>query len=355
MIALEGTDRIRLAGRFDPEDVADARRDLAAALGDRESDAVTWDLGDVERLDTATAVLLWQRWGQRRPARLQLPGHAETIFDRLAELGPEELHHAGRRDRGGTGPGWLETAPGVLQVLGRFVLDLLLVARRPALMPWRELSAAAYRTSVTALPIVCVVGVLIGIVLSYLSSLQLRQYGAESFLPLILGIGVVRELGPMLAAIVIAGRSGSAITAGLGAMRLTQELDALSALGISHSLRLVLPRTLALAITLPLLVVCTNIAALLGGMVSGWVELDLAPATFIAGLANDVPLGHLLIGLFKAVIFGLSIGLIACHAGLSAQANTQSLAQETTRSVVLAISSIILLDAIFAILFRSLP
>ncbi len=352
----EPSGTIFLSGRFRPTSVADATVALNAAMGDADARSLRWDLSEVLLLDTSMALTLWNAWERRRPDQLVLQPQHEAIFARLSAMADDAIDRVPeRQDDQGERDGIGGTVLGIIQVFGRFVLDLLRVARNPRLVPWHDLSAASYRASVTALPIVAIVGVLIGIVLSYLSSLQLRQYGAEAFLPLILGIGVVRELGPMLAAIVIAGRSGSSITAGLAAMRLTQELDALSALGISHSLRLVLPRTLALAVTVPLLVVCTNIAALFGGMVSGWIELDLSPWAFLSGLMRDVPLGHVLIGLFKAFVFGITIGLIACYCGLAAKANTQSLAEQTTRSVVLSISSIILLDAVFAVLFKSLP
>ena len=137
-------------------------------------------------------------------------------------------------------------------------------------------------------------------------------------------------------------------------MRLTQELDALSALGIPHSRRLIFPRVAALALMTPLLTVCTNTAALAGGLLSGWVELDLSTTAFLTGLLNDVPLSDLWIGLFKATVFGATVGIIACYFGMTAKANTESLATNTTRSVVLSISMIVLLDAMFAVLFKDI-
>lgn len=355
----EHGDGYRLSGLLDIDEIDQLSRQLSAIENQHEDPtALNWDLGAVEGMDTASALVLWESWGRRLPAQLQLEDRHRATFDRLAELDEADLDYRSkphRATRGRTGPRALAVARGVLTVFGRLALDLLHVLRHPAEMPWKELSAACYRTGAAALPIVSIVGLLIGVVLSYLSSLQLREYGAESFLPLILGIGVVRELGPLLAAVVIAGRSGSAITAGIAAMRLTQELDALSALGVSHSLRLVLPRTLALAITLPLLVVCTDIAALLGGMLAGWIELDIGPLAFIQGLSKEVSIVHFHIGLLKAFVFGLAIGMIACFFGLEAGANTQSLSNATTRSVVLSISSIIVLDAIFAIIFKGVP
>ncbi|EQD61715.1 ABC transporter permease protein, partial [mine drainage metagenome] len=154
---------------------------------------------------------------------------------------------------------------------------------------------------------------LIGLVVSYLSSIELRAYGAQSFIVDIVGLGVVRELGPMLAAILVAGRSGSSMTAQLGVMRLTQELDALTAMGISPTVRLVLPKVLALLITMPLLVVWTDALALAGGMVAAKAQLGLGFLYFLGALPGAVPLVNLWIGLGKGAVFGVLVGLTAGH------------------------------------------
>ncbi len=317
-----------------------------------------WDLTSAREFDSAAALALWEHWDKRLPDDVVLTDKQRMLFDRISDTPDADLHeYPNRRElrrKMSTKVNTIGIAAGLLTAFGQFLLDATHAIGHPRSLPFKDISAACYRSGVTALPITMIVGFLIGIVLSYLSSLSLRDFGAESFLPMVMGVGVIRELGPLLTAIVLAGRSGSAITAGLGAMRLTQELDALSALGVSHSKRLVLPRVMALAIMTPLLVICTNIAALFGGMMSGWAELDLSPAAFMLGLQNDVPLSDLWIGLFKSVIFGSAIAVIACYFGLSARADTQSLAMNTTRSVVLSISVIILIDAFFAILFRDI-
>ncbi len=317
-----------------------------------------FDLTKAQQLDSAAAMVLWEYWGSSLPPQTRLTEKQRTLFDYIRETPAADLHafpttrelRAKRASRSSL----FGTAIGLLTTFGRLLLDLGLLLGHPRLWPLREISAACYRSGVTAVPISVIVGFLIGIVLSYLSSLTLRDFGAESFLPLVMGVGILRELGPLLTAIVLAGRSGSSITASLGAMRLTQELDALSVLGISHSRRLVVPRAIALALMTPLLVVCTNIAALAGGMLSGWAELDLSSAAYMAGLRNDVAMVHLTIGLFKSMIFGLTIAVIACYFGLSSRPNSQSLATHTTRSVVLSISAIIVLDAFFAVVFKDL-
>ena len=163
--------------------------------------------------------------------------------------------------------------------------------------------------------ITALVGFLVGVSLSYLSSLQLQQLGAEIYIIDLLGLSIIRELGPMLAAILIAGRSGSAITAEIGIMRVTQELDALSALGISHSLRLVLPKVVALSLAVPLLIVWTDTMALIGGMVSAQLTLDIGYQQFLDNIPKAVPIANFYIGLAKGAVFGVMIGMIACHFG----------------------------------------
>ena len=208
-----------------------------------------------------------------------------------------------------------------------------------------------YRAGALALPITALVGFLVGVTLSYLTSRQLKAYGADVFIVNILGIGVWRELGPMLAAILIAGRSGSAMTAQLGVMRVTQELDALSVMGISHTARLVLPKVLALALAMPLVTVWTCLVMLAGGMLAARAELGIDPLQFLRALPGSVPASNLALGLGKSVGFGALIAFVACHFGLRVKPDTESLAAGTTASVVSSITAVIMLDALVAVLF----
>ncbi len=217
--------------------------------------------------------------------------------------------------------------------------------------PEEQASITIYDACVRALGITALVGFLIGIVLSYLSALQLKTFGAEIYIIDILGLSIIRELGPLLAAILVAGRSGSSMTAQIGIMRVTEELDALSAMGISHSLRLILPKVTALTIVLPLLSAWTSASALIGGMFSAQTTLDISYQQFLVRLPDAVPLLNVFIGLGKSAVFGLMIALIACHFGFRIKPNTESLGSETTNSVVASITVVIMIDAMFAILF----
>jgi phospholipid/cholesterol/gamma-HCH transport system permease protein len=190
------------------------------------------------------------------------------------------------------------------------------------------------------------------VVLAYLMAQQLRQFGADIFIVNILGISLIRELGPALAAILIAGRSGSAITAQIGVMRVTEEIDAMRVMGIARGFRLVLPRVLAMALAMPLLTVWTTLAALLGGIVASDLVMGVTPSFFLSALPDAVPASNLALALGKSVVFGVFIALIGCHYGLRVKPNTESLGQGTTASVVTSITVVILVDALFAVIFK---
>ena len=341
---------LALRGRYE-----EFRQRVAAAAA--ESGAPLWDLRPLRRLDTAGALTLWQGWGQKPPARLLwLPEHV-TLFAQF--LQPAALPK--RRPR--LGPG-LERASlsllafarhgvDIVALTGRLLLDVVRVLRHPALIGWREISANVYRTGAQALPITALVGFLVGLTLSYLISRQLKTYGADIFVINILGLAVLRELGPLLAAIIVAGRSGSAMTAQIGVMRVTQELDALSVMGISHTVRLVLPKVVALAISLPLVALWTSALMLLGGMAAAGAQLKLDPMQFLHLLPSVVEPVNLWLGWIKSILFGGLIALLACHFGLRVKPNTESLGQSVTQSVVTAITLVIVVDAIFAVLFST--
>ena len=318
-----------------------------------------WDLRQAAQLDHVGAQLLWDHWGQRWPDRIELLPTQRAILERVAQF----TYLPQRAPRGGWYAQYLEIGAklwgaaghirGFITLIGQLTLDLRELLRAPHQAPWRDFTGHLYRIGATALPITALVGGLIGVVLAYLTSQQLRQFGADAYIVDILGIALVRELGPMLAAILIAGRSGSAITAQIGVMRVTDELDAMRVMGISHTYRLVMPRAMALSIAMPLISGWTTIAGLIGGMVAADLSLGISPIFFVKALPAAVSLPNLLLGMSKSVAFGILIALIGCHFGLRVRPNTESLGQGTTASVVTAITMVILVDALFAVLFSS--
>jgi phospholipid/cholesterol/gamma-HCH transport system permease protein len=313
----------------------------------------------VARLDSAASVLLWRAWGACWPAELLAGADQRKALERVAATPDvpvaESPIRAGLIERIGLpGVAMLDNMGGLVALYGQFLIDLAYVALHPSEMPWREFGANIYKAGARALPVAALVGFLIGVTISYLSALQLRSVGADLFIINILGISIIRELGPVLVAVLVAGRSGSAMTAQIGVMRVTEEIDALAAMGISRSRRVVFPKILALTVAMPLLVLWASAMALIGGMLSANLQLDISIVYFIENLQRAVPVANLVIGLGKGLVFGFMIGWIACHFGLRVAPNTESLSANTTRSVVTAITLVILMDAVFAILTRSI-
>ena len=353
---------MRLRGRWGAADIGARRRwrKVATALAAAPpSPQLGWDLSGLTWLDHVGAQLLWNHWGRAWPERLTLDDTQRSLLERVASLTtapPPRERWSLAQQADGLGVLVLHAVDHlkrVLILLGQLLLDILRVLRAPLRAPWRDVSGHLYRMGATALPITALVGFLIGVVLAYLMSLQLRQFGAEAFIVNILGISLIRELGPMLAAILVAGRSGSAITAQIGVMRVTEELDAMRVMGIPQGFRLVMPRVLALAIAMPLLSVWTTLAALAGGMLAADAAMDISPAYFLQALPNAVGSGNLTLALSKSVVFGTLIALVGCHWGLKVKPNTQSLGEGTTASVVSSITVVIIVDALFAIAFKN--
>ncbi len=321
--------------------------------------ALAWDLRELTRLDHTGAQLLWNSWGRQWPDQLALNSGQRSMLARVARFTAPEGKPARTSfwqlflKLGAKLWGLWDHLVGLLTLLGQLLLDGARLIRAPGRGPWRDVSGHLYRIGATALPVTALVGFMIGVVLAYLMSRQLRQFGADTFIVNILGIAIIRELGPMLAAILIAGRSGSAITAQIGVMRVTEELDAMRVMGIAKGYRLVMPRALAMAMAMPLIAVWTTLAALLGGMLAADAVLGVTPAYFFATLPGAVEIGNLWLAMGKSVVFGLLIALIGCHYGLRVKPNTESLGQGTTASVVTSITVVLLVDALFAVVFKN--
>jgi phospholipid/cholesterol/gamma-HCH transport system permease protein len=338
--------------------VHDVWASVVAALQAVPADTQDWDLRPMQSVDHLGAQLLWNRWGRTWPAGVQVIPSQRAVIERVAKFSAAapalpEVTWLGRFSAfGGRLLEGLRHAQDLTRLVGQLLLDVVKLVARPRDGPWRDMSGHIYRIGATALPITALVGFLIGVVLAYLTALQLKQFGADAFIVDVLGISLIRELGPVLAAILIAGRSGSAITAQIGVMRVTEELDAMRVMGIAHGYRLVMPRALALALVMPLVAVWTTLMALAGGMIAADLVLGITPAFFVSALPKAVEISNLALALGKSVVFGLLIALIACHFGLRVEPNTESLGKGTTASVVTSITLVILVDALFAVVFK---
>jgi phospholipid/cholesterol/gamma-HCH transport system permease protein len=324
-----------------------------------ETSVIRWNLSQIEKLDYLGAQVLWNHWGHHWPAQLQIEPSQRAMLETAAKftVSPPKVRKTEWKEPfivlGRRVLDLVDHAKGLVRLIGQLLLDIIRLIRRPREGPWRDFSGHLYHIGATALPITALVGFLIGVVLAYLISQQLRKFGADTFIVNILGISLIRELGPVLAAILIAGRSGSAITAQIGVMRVTEELDAMRVMGIARGFRLVMPRALALAVVMPLISLWTTLAALLGGMLAADISMDVTPSYFIQSLPAAVEVANLTLATAKSIVFGLLIALVGCHYGLRVKPNTESLGQGTTASVVTSITVVILIDALFAVLFKN--
>jgi phospholipid/cholesterol/gamma-HCH transport system permease protein len=247
-----------------------------------------------------------------------------------------------------------ELLHGHLNFLGATIVGILQLFRHPTRLRYRELTVQFEQICLSALPVVALVTMLIGVTVAYLLGLQAEKYGANIFVIDGVGIGMTREFSPIIVATIIAGRSGAAFTAHLGAMRLTEEIDAIRTLGLSPMQVLVIPRVLALVMALPLLVFVGDVMGILGAMLVADPLLGLTPATVINRLQTSLDLTHFWVGFAKAPAFALFIAIIGCRMGMTVARDTRAVGMATTSTVVQGIVSVILLDAAFAIVLQSM-
>jgi phospholipid/cholesterol/gamma-HCH transport system permease protein len=241
-----------------------------------------------------------------------------------------------------------------LNFAGILSFEGLRILRQPAHFRFKALISAVEKTGYQALAIIGLLSFMIGVVIAYQMGFQLRNYGANVFIVDLLGLSVLREFGPLLSAIMVAGRTGSAFTAQLGIMKVNQEIDALNTMGVTPGELLLLPRLAGLFIVLPLLTMWSDIFGIMGGMLMANNMLGVTWVDFLQRFQREIPLRSLIIGLSKAPVFALIIASIGCFQGMQVEGSAESIGTKTTRSVVLGIFFIIVADAIFSIIFSKL-
>jgi phospholipid/cholesterol/gamma-HCH transport system permease protein len=319
-----------------------------------------WDLTQIKDIDAAGATLIWRAWNRSRPNQLSVRTEDAAVFESLEAIpaGMPDMRSASKLTPiawfGRFGLKAWRSNVDVLALLGAAAIDTVAMLHSLADIPRREITATIFRTGAQAIAISGLVGFLIGIVLCYLSGEQLRDLGAASYVVNLTGFSIFRELGPLLAAILNAGRSGSAMTAQIGLMRVTEELDAMSVLGISRVRRLVVPKLLGQLVAMPLVVAWTDLTAIVGAMAGALLQLGIAPSDFLRGIVRVVPLANVLFGVGKGALFGAMVALISCHFGFRIRPDSDSLAAGTTQSVVTSLTAVLILDAALAIVFSDL-
>lgn len=339
--------------------------DAAPALPDLAGKTVRIvDGAGVTRLDTNGAWLLLasarpQAGGPMPELRAFQPRHLD-MFKLVAQHFAATTAEAVPRREGLlelTGRGALAVwghVNGLLDFVGRLFIELLALAPAPGRWRWREFGAQVRSVFVGAIPIVAGMLFLLGVVFAYLLGSQAQQYGANIFVVDGLLMAILREISPVIVAVLVAGRTGAAITAQIGTMKVTEEIDAITTLGLSPLVVLVIPRFMALLIAVPLLVFIGDIAGIAGGMLVAAQQLDISGRMFIDRMVDVMQLKTLLVGLGKAPVFAVFIALIACRMGLSVSRDARSVGDHTTSTVVQSLVAIIILNAIFAVLFVQL-
>jgi phospholipid/cholesterol/gamma-HCH transport system permease protein len=308
-----------------------------------------WDLRDIDSLDSTGALVLWKAWQGRLPEQLDCRENQRHLFDRIAESSPlhdPRSHPASWLVRLGADVlSVLKIAAGILLLLGQLMVDAAYCVSHPRVTPWKEISANVYRIGATSMLLLGCIGLLIGAVMTIQVGLVLKIFGASSMVIGMMSTAVPRELGPVVVGLLMAGRTGSAITASIGAMHITEEYDALRAFGSSPSLRLALPRVAGAAISMLLLVIWTDVATLVGSALSAPAALGINYPLFIEQAVQQVQLVNFWIGLGKGFFFGIVIALVGCYFGMTSPPDTDGMCRNTTLSVVTSLTLILLIDA----------
>jgi phospholipid/cholesterol/gamma-HCH transport system permease protein len=359
---------LRPAGSWTAANVTtlEALSDAVTPQLDR-STSVKMDMAGVRELDTLGAWLLEKITRRATSAghRADMVGVADNYAGLMEEVRQVNRHNpapvpalnpvvAKVNDIGRSAAGATEDLAVFLQMLGSLFLAIVGVLRRPRSLRLTSLVYQLYRVGWQAIPIVVLITFLIGAIIAQQGFFHFRKFGADSYVVDMVGILVLRELGVLIVAIMVAGRSGSAYTAELGSMKMREELDALSTMGLDPVEVLILPRVIALVCALPILSFIGSMAALYGGGLVAQFYGGMGPEIYIARLRDAVSVTHFEVGIIKAPFMALVIGIVACSEGLRVKGSAESLGKQTTTSVVKSIFLVIVLDGLFAVFFASI-
>ena len=329
---------------------------------DSEPDPLTFDLSGVERMDTVGAWLVYRTVRDRGAKVTGASPETTSLLEQVAEF--DKPVQVRPDERGGMvrvleelGEWIAETGRTLVGLLGFFGGTLIGFANLISHPKRFRFNAVVQRfdvVGVRALGIIGLMSFLIGIVIAQQGAVQLQQFGAEIYTINLIGRITVRELGTLMTAIMVAGRSGSAFAAQLGTMKITEEIDAMRTIGVSPVEALIIPRIISAVVMMPLLAFWSMLLSLIGGGIFVWLSLGIPPLTYIQRLQEVIPLTDLWIGLIKAPVFGFIIALAGCFQGMLVESNSEEVGLRTTNAVVQSIFLVIVLDAVFAVFFSSI-
>jgi phospholipid/cholesterol/gamma-HCH transport system permease protein len=354
-LSREEDGQLRLSGDL----VLRHAKELTVALTGVDT-ATTINLATVERVDGSGIVVLLDFLD-----RMATAGHEVAITGNNARANEFlELY----RSRRGPGPAPRPKKPNPVAIFGAFACSLAMripqlatacgtytamvvgAIRQPRTVCWRDVPLLMQRAGAEGTGVVVMTNLLIGAVMGFMGVVQLSQFGASAFTPTMVALGHLRELGPIMTAIIVAGRSGAGFAAELGTMKVSEEVDALRTMGFDPLRWLMLPRVLALLIALPLLTLIGDVVGLAGGALAALPMMEMSVGAYIDATAKAAHFQHFGIGMFKSILFAISIGVIACSQGLAARGGAAAVGVRTTEAVVLSIFSVVLIDAAIAIL-----
>ncbi|HYD14212.1 MAG TPA: MlaE family lipid ABC transporter permease subunit [Allosphingosinicella sp.] len=337
-------------------------RKLSEQLESVDAQDLTVDLSEVERMDTVGAWLVHKLQRDRGAKLVGASREQQVLIDHVAAADqPVKM----QRDAppalirvvsqvGEWTNNFLSTMLGMLGFFGAMLISFGHIIRHPRRFRWNAVITRFEVVGVQALFIIGLMSFLVGIVIAQQGAVQLRQFGAEVYTINLIGRSSVKELGVLMTAIMVAGRSGSAFAAQLGSMKLNEEVDAMRTIGVSPMEALVVPRVLATVLMMPLLGFFAAMMAILGGGIFCWLSLDIPPVTFIQRIREVVPMTDLYQTLIKAPVFGMIVAMAGCYQGMQVEGNAEEVGRRTTTAVVQGIFLVIVLDAFFAVFFTEI-
>jgi phospholipid/cholesterol/gamma-HCH transport system permease protein len=350
-------------GRWDLAGASALQADLDA-LDAKAGGAWILDAAAIDGIDTTGAWMLYRtvkRLGEEG-IQVEVVGATATVAGMLEEMVANDRPHPPPESAGSAfadmvrhiGESTEEIVLEIIDGIGFLGLVTATFAKtllHPSRLRFTPLVYHMERVGLNALPIVGLISFLIGVVLAYQGATQMQKFGAEVFVVDLIGVSILREVGILLTAIVVAGRSGSAFTAQIGSMKVHEEVDAMRTLGLDPVQVLVIPRVLALVLMMPLLAFFSDIMGLMGGALMAWAVLDVSPGMFIERLNQAIGMWTFWVGIIKAPVFGFLIAVIGCNEGLRVSGDAESVGRRTTRSVVISIFLVIVVDAMFSVFF----
>lgn len=344
-------------------DAADIWREIRKET-DGESGPIVFDLSNVHAADGGVMALLVELRTElgARGVNLELRGASERI-ETIVNL---YSGHAGNTRRTKRKPEGAvaqlgrstfevkEEAKALLDFLGSMVLAGIALVRKPRAGHWKEVAPLCEKAGADAVPIVLLINFLVGFVMAFQSAKQLKMFGANIYVADLVGISLTREIAPLMTAIIVCGRSGAAFAAEIGSMKVNEEVDALRTLGISPFGWLVVPRIIALILVVPVLTLIADFVGTAGGLLVGIIDLDLTAQGYFIETLTAVHGWDVVTGLLKSLVFSVAIALIACQQGLAATGGAEGVGRRTTSSVVTTLFSLVMIDALFTVIFRVL-